>query len=218
MASGSVGARRRSGSLGDLVLGSWPRTVTAAGLIALLVVLGLWAFASGWLGGLRYESFPGHPYPPTGYYQNPFNPKDRGDLINATQASSVKADLLGDGDLELQAIGSGDPALLGPADAGNRLARLQQIISDNTKAGVTARQVTKFDSIVVGRQSDPNSPGITWCVEEKGRATITYLAKASGQTLREESFAFDDRYWLSDRGGHFLIVDAEIINRPGPGA
>ena len=34
------------------------------------------------LGDLRYTNIPlVHPYPPAGFYQNPFNPGDRGDLV-----------------------------------------------------------------------------------------------------------------------------------------
>src|SRR5438874_495104 len=176
MASGSVGARRRPGSVGDLVLGSWPRTFAAAALVALVVVAGVWAYASGSLASLRYASFPGHPYPPAGYYQNPFNAKDRGDLINAADAGRVKSDLLRDGDIELQAVASGTEAGLVEADSGNRLARLQEVVHDYNAAGLTVRQETHFDAILVGHLSDPNSPAVTWCVQEKGNATITYVA------------------------------------------
>jgi hypothetical protein len=218
MASGSVGVRRRPGSFGDLVLGSWPRTLAASVLIALVAVVGVWAYASGALTNLRYASFPGHPYPPAGYYQNPFNPKDRGDLINEADARRVKADLLRDGDIELQAVASGSEAALAQADSGNRLARLQQVVHDYNAAGLTVRQETHFDSLLVGRLADPNSPAVTWCVQEKGKATITYVAKSTGQTTRQESFSFTDKYWLIRSGDHYLIVDAEINNQPASGA
>src|SRR5579864_1812495 len=94
----NVSPRSRPRGLGDFLLGSWARTAAvAAALIVLFAVLTGLVF-SGRLGDLRYANIPVlHPYPPAGYYLNPFNPGDRGDLINAGQANRVKADLLADG-------------------------------------------------------------------------------------------------------------------------
>src|SRR5713101_10146913 len=93
----------------EAVLGSWARTGLAAAIVVLILggiaVLG----ATGRLGDLRYANIPViHPWPPSGYYQNPFNPADRGDLVDTAQASKVKADLQADGEIELQATRSGD--------------------------------------------------------------------------------------------------------------
>jgi hypothetical protein len=218
MASGSVGVRRRPGSLGDLVLGSWPRTLAASVLVALVAVAGVWAYASGALTNLRYASFPGHPYPPAGYYQNPFNAKDRGDLINAADARRVKADLLRDGDIELQAVATGDASLVPQADTGNSLAQLQKVIANNNAAGVVAQQETSRDAVVVGRLLDPNTGAVTWCVEEKGTATITYLSKSSGQPTGRSTFRFDDKFWLVLHGDRYLLTDAEVRNQPMSGS
>src|SRR6266699_2601358 len=93
----------------DLPLGSWRRTLIAAAVIvvAFAAVLGA-ATASG---PLRHTSFPGHPYPPAGFYLNPFS-NSPDDLVDAAEAARVKADLLNDGAAELQALESGDPNML----------------------------------------------------------------------------------------------------------
>src|SRR6266567_3041520 len=111
---GHVSVRPTSRRVGDFILGSWTRTAAAA-LLFLALFLGLtWLAASGRLADLRYASIPMvRPWPPTGYYINPLNPShDRGDLVNAAEASRVKADLLRDGQIELQAVETGNPSLL----------------------------------------------------------------------------------------------------------
>src|SRR5437879_1232428 len=115
----SVGLRSKPRKMGDAVLGSWTRTAAVAAviLIAFLVVAVL--VITGRLGDLRYTNIPlVHPYPPAGYYQNPFNPGDRGDLVSAAQAARVKADLVSDGLTELRAVEAGDSSLVAQADTG----------------------------------------------------------------------------------------------------
>src|SRR6202521_2587820 len=114
----------------NAVLGSWTRTGLAAALIVLVLgtvgVLG----ATGRLGDLRYANVRLiHPWPPSAYYQNPFNPTDRGDLVNASEAAKVKSDLVADGQIELQAARTGDGSHLTEADAGNNLARLKSALA-----------------------------------------------------------------------------------------
>jgi len=218
MTSGSVGVRRRPGSVGDLVLGSWPRTLAAGVLIALVVVVGVWAYASGSLANLRYASFPGHPYPPAGYYQNPFNARDRGDLINAADAGRVKADLLRDGGIELQAVASGDASLLTQSTTGNALVQLRSLIAQNNANGVVEKEEVKLDSVVVGRLADPNDPTVRWCVEEKGTGTITTVSKATGQTLATQSLRFDNKFWMASGADRYLITDVLVSTQPVPAA
>src|SRR5450756_1865548 len=101
----------------EAVLGSWARTGLAAALV--LVILGGIAVlgATGRLGDLRYANIPViHPWPPAGYFQNPFNPADRGDLVNASDAAKVKGALVADGQVELRAYQTSDGSLLPGAD------------------------------------------------------------------------------------------------------
>ena len=216
MASGSVGVRRRPGSFGDLVLGSWPRTLAASVLIALLVVMGVWAYASGSLANLRYASFPGHPYPPAGYYQNPFNPKDRGDLVNAADAGRVRADLLRDGQIELDAFAVGDSSTLAQAETGKALEAGMNLMASNNAKGVVEKAQNTIESTVAGRLGDPNDPTVTWCVEEKGSSVISFVEKSTGRTVETQSIRFDAKYWMASVGGKYLIADVAIQTTRAP--
>src|SRR5260370_42386607 len=88
----------------DAVMGSRTRTGLAAAIIVLVLgtvgVLG----ATGRLGDLRYANVTLiHPWPPSGYYQNPFNPTEHVDLVNASEAAKVKNDIVEDDQIEIQA-------------------------------------------------------------------------------------------------------------------
>ena len=116
----------------EAVLGSWARTGLAAAIVVVILggiaVLG----ATGRLGDLRYANIPViHPWPPAGYFQNPFNPTDRGDLVNASDAAKVKGDLVADGQVELRAYQTSDGSLLPGADTGNRLVKLHSALDSN---------------------------------------------------------------------------------------
>src|SRR5260370_35046636 len=102
-----------------LVVGSWTRVLVTAGVILALWVAFVGLATSGHLGDLRYLNVPVlHPYPPAGYVQNPFNLGDKSDVIRVSEASQVRADLLNDGQAELQALEQGDPSLLSDAAVG----------------------------------------------------------------------------------------------------
>ena len=120
----------------DVVLGSWARTGLAAAVI--VVILGGVAAlgATGRLGDLRYMNIPLiHPWPPAGYYQNPFNPTDRGDIVSTSEATKVKDDLVADGQIELEATRTGDGSHLTEADTGNNLVRLRSVLARNAADG-----------------------------------------------------------------------------------
>src|SRR5260370_9650987 len=122
----------------NAVLGSWTRTGLAA--VVLVLILGCIAVlgATGQLSDLRYLNIPLiHPWPPAGSYQNPFNPTDRGDIVNASQAAKVKSDLVEDGQVELKAYRASDGSLLDGADTGNRLVKLRAALGQNRAAGAT---------------------------------------------------------------------------------
>ncbi|MGH7762784.1 MAG: hypothetical protein ACREOY_15420 [Candidatus Dormibacteraceae bacterium] len=197
----------------DAVLGSWARTGVAAALI--VVILGSVAVlgATGRLGDLRYLNIPViHPWPPAGYFQNPFNPADRGDVLSRATADRVKADLIADGQIELQAVRTGDGSMLPQADTGNNLARLRSVLARNAADGVTEDISNQITRLVVGTLANPND-GINWSVEEVGSSRITYTRTADGSVARVEFFAFDDRFWLVEKDGHYLITDVQISSR-----
>src|SRR5439155_26570590 len=167
-------AGARGFQLRNAVLGSWARTGLAA--VALVLVLGSIAVlgATGRLGDLRYLNIPlVHPWPPAGYYQNPFNPTDRGDIVNASQAGKVKNDLVADGQVELQADRAADGSLLDGAYTGNRLTQLRAVLEQNRAAGVSEDFTNQLTSVRVGKLADPNDASVTWCVEEVGTSRIT---------------------------------------------
>jgi len=198
----------------EAVLGSWARTGLAAALV--LVILGGIAVlgATGRLGDLRYANIPVvHPWPPAGQYQNPFNPTDRGDLVNAAQASKVKADLQTDGQIELQATRTGDGSHLTEADTGNNLARLKSVLARNAAGGVTEDFTNQLSKVTVGKLADPNDRTVTWCVEEIGTSRITYSRTSDGSVVSQQLIKFDDRFWLVDQGGHYLITDVQVTTQ-----
>ncbi len=195
----------------EAVLGSWARTGLAAALV--LVILGGTAVlgATGRLGDLRYANIPViHPWPPAGYFQNPFNPADRGDLVNASDAAKVKGDLVADGQVELRAYQTSDGSLLPGADTGNRLAKLRSALDQNHAAGVFEDFKNQLTTVRVGKLVDPNDSSVTWCVEEIGTSRITLTKAADGSVLQQFSIRFDDKFWMKSVAGRYLITDAEV--------
>lgn len=208
-----VGASRR---MGNLLVGSWARTGVVAFLVLVVFGVAVWAGASGRLADLRYANIPWiHPYPPAGYFINPLNPtSDRSDLVNAAEAGRVKADLLKDGAIELQALATGDESLATQADTGNALQSLQQLIAQNNAAGIFERQETHIESIVVGKLADPNQGNVTWCVLEKGGGTLTKYRKSNGEQVATENVRVEAKFWLVLKGDRYLITDTEISAQP----
>ncbi len=207
-------ARARGFQMRNAVLGSWTRTGLAAAIIVLVLgtvgVLG----ATGRLGDLRYANIPLiHPWPPSGYYQNPFNPTDRGDLVNASEAAKVKTDLVADGQVELQATRTGDGSHLTEADTGNNLVRLRSVLARNAADGVTEDFTNQLTKVTVGKLADPNDPTVTWCVEEIGTSRITYSRTSDGSVVRTQLIKFDDRFWLILQSGHYLITDVQVTSQ-----
>jgi hypothetical protein len=196
--------------MAGLPVSSWRATlITAVVIVALFaVVIGV----ASTYGPLRHTSFPGHPYPPAGYVQNPFS-SNPDDLLSAADVARVRTDLLADGDSELRAFALGDKSVLSQADVGNRLTRLEQILDENDANGIVQREQDNRGSIVVGRLPDPRDPSITWCVQETGTSTLTDISKSGGQQLRVQRYRFEGRFWLSKVGDHYLIADADVTNQ-----
>ena len=204
-------ARARGFHMRNAVLGSWTRTGLAA--VVLVLILGSIAVlgATGQLSDLRYLNIPLiHPWPPAGSYQNPFNPIDRGDIVNASQAAKVKSDLVEDGQVELKAYRASDGSLLDGADTGNRLVKLRAALVQNHAAGVSEDFTNQLTSVRVGKLADPNDASVTWCVEEVGTSRITLTNAANGQTIRQYTIRFDDKFWMVLVSGRYLITDAEV--------
>ena len=201
--------------LGLRLIGSWTRVLITAAVLLVLWLIFAWLAATGRLADLRYLNVPlVHPYPPAGYVQNPFNPGDKGDLISVSEAARVKADLLHDGQIELQALANGETAVAGQADTGRALDRLVALIEKNNAAGVIERQQTKLESVVTGRVADPNDHSIQWMVEEKGTATISRYSKSSNALTGSQSVRFDAKFWMLKIGGRYLVADVLINSQP----
>jgi hypothetical protein len=200
--------------VGDAVLGSWKRTVSV--VAAALVIFGIFGFlaATGRLGDLRYANIPlVHPYPPAGYFINPFGTA-KGDLVNSAEASRVKADLFADGRIELDALRTGDESSLTTSTTGGALSRLRDLLHQNAAAGVYEDETIALSSATVGRLQDPNDASVSWVVEEKGVGTIRYLRRSDGSLIRTAKVDFDNRFWLVSAAGRYLIADTEISSRP----
>lgn len=207
-------ARASGFQMRNAVLGSWARTGLAA--VVLVLILGSIAVlgASGQLSDLRYLNIPLiRPWPPSGYNQNPFNPTDRGDLVNASEAAKVKTDLVADGQVELQATRTGDGSHLTEADTGNNLVRIRSVLARNAADGVTEDFTNQLTKVTVGKLADPNDPTVTWCVEEIGTSRITYSRTSDGSVVRTQLIKFDDRFWLIQQSGHYLITDVQVTSQ-----
>ena len=199
------------------LVGSWTRVLITAGVLLVLWLAFAWLAATGRLAELRYLNIPLlHPYPPAGYVQNPFNPVDKGDIINVAQAAQVKADLLRDGQLELRAAETGDSTFAQEADTGRALEALTALIQQNNSQGIVERVQNKFDSVVVGHLPDPNDSHVVWAVKETGRATISDLSKSDQSLVRQQVVRFENTFWLVLKGGHYLITDALVQTQPEP--
>jgi hypothetical protein len=186
-------------------------------LVAAILLVGLFVAAlalAATFGPLRHTSFPGHPYPPPGYYVNPFS-KQPSDLVNAAEAARVRADFVQDGNIELDAFAGADPSGLDRSDTGNSLLRLRELVRQDVGAGVLRRYDNHIDSVVVGRLPDPASPSTSWCVEEAGHSTLLTVAKSSGQVVSTQSYRFEGKFWLARVADRYLITDAEVSNQPG---
>ena len=193
------------------VVGSWPRTAGVAVILVLIFGVVAVLAATGRLGDIRYANIPLlHPWPPSGYYQNPFNPTDRGDLVNAADATKVKGDLVVDGQVELRAYQTSDGSLLQGADTGNRLAKLRSALNQNHAAGVFEDFKNQLTTVRVGKLVDPNDSSVTWCVEEIGTSRITVTKAVDGSVLSQYSIRFDDKFWMKSVAGRYLITDAEV--------
>lgn len=207
-------ARARGFQMRNAVLGSWTRTGLAAAAVVLILGSIAALGATGRLGDLRHMNIPLiHPWPPAGYSQNPFNPTDRGDVINSAEAAKVKADLLTDGQIELQATRTGDGSHLTEADTGNNLVRLRSLLARNAADGVTEDFSNQITKVTVGKLADPNDPTVTWCVEEIGTSRITYTRTSDGSVIRTQLIKFDDRFWLVQQSGHYLITDVLVTSQ-----
>src|SRR3989440_13048381 len=98
--------------LRQCVVGSRTRFLLTASVLVLLWLVFVWLAATGRPAELRYLNVPLlHPYPPAGYAQNPFNPRDKGAPVSGSEARRGKADLLADGQTELLAREKGDVGL-----------------------------------------------------------------------------------------------------------
>lgn len=195
--------------LTDLLAASRRRALVVGALVV-AAGLGVVLLAAS-VGDLRHANLPGHPWPPPGTYRNPFDPANPDDLLRSAEAERVKADLLSDGQIELDAFAKGDGTRLDQADTGNSLARLRQLLGANNAAGVVERQDVHLDAIVVGRLADPARPSlVTWCVEERGSGTVTRLLKATGQPVQTQHITLADRFWLVRVGDKYLITDVEV--------
>jgi hypothetical protein len=191
-------------------LGGWGATLLAGALIALIGAVVIWLGLTGRLADLKHADLPFHAYPPAGYAYNPFDPSNKDDLINIAEADRVKNDLLVDGSTELAAFSTGDGSRLGDGVTGAALAKLEQVLADNNRSGITQIDANKLESIVVGRLPDPAIPSITWCVQEKGTGTITSYRKGSSQPVGSRQIRFDSKFWLVRRSGRYLIIDSLI--------
>jgi hypothetical protein len=207
-------ARARGFQMRNAVLGSWARTGLAAAVLVLILGSIAALGATGRLGDLRHMNIPViHPWPPAGYYQNPFNPTDHGDVINSADAAKVKADLLTDGQIELQAARTGDGSHLTEADTGNNLERLRSLLARNAADGVTEDFSNQITKVTVGKLADPNDPTVTWCVQEIGTSRITYTRTSDGSVVRTQLIKFEDRFWLVKQSGHYLITDVQVTSQ-----
>jgi hypothetical protein len=207
-----VSASRRSGWP---LRGGWAKTVLVGALIVAIAVVIIGLGLTGRLADLNHANLPFHPYPPTGYAYNPFNPGNKDDLIKIADANAVKADLVSDGEMQLRALEIGDASLLDRSTTGNFLRKLQQRLTDDAASGIYEREQNHIDSVVVGKLADPASVGVTWCVEERATGTTSVVSRKDGRVISTNSFRSVSKFWLIQVGDHYLVTDAQISAAPG---
>jgi hypothetical protein len=153
-------AKGASGTAGEAVLGSWVRTCGSSDCRpsrSLAVVVGL--AITGRLGDLRYTNIPlVHEWLPAGMVFNPLNPGDRSDVISAATQAKVKTDLIADGQIELDAVRTGDASRLPQADSGRNLSRTQAIVAANVTSGITDDFANNISRYVVGHRVHGDDP------------------------------------------------------------
>jgi len=183
-------------------------------VLGLLLVIVLGAAVAPRVIDMRYLNIPiVHPWPPAGYQQNPFNPSDRSDVIASAEAARVQSDLLADGDVETAAAATGDDSKVTQADTGRSLDSIRHLLATNRSFGVLQRTQTHLNSITVGHLADPNDPQrITWCVEERGSAILSFLARDTGKVVRTSSLQFRIRFWLVKQSGRYVIADTLVMS------
>ena len=125
----------------------------------------------------------------------------------------MKSDLVADGQIELQATRTGDGSHLTEADTGPNLVRLRSVLARNAADGVTEDFTNQLTKVTVGKLADPNDPNVTWCVEEIGTSRITYSRTSDGSVVRTQLIKFDDRFWLIQQSGHYLITDVQVSSQ-----
>ena len=64
--------------------------------------------------------------------------------------------------------------------------------------------------VQVGRLADPNQAEISWLVEERGVSTLNFIGKATGQSVSQQTFQFDGKFWMAEVDGRFLIADVLV--------
>ena len=198
---------RTGRGMAGLPVGSWKAT-----LIAGVVIVALFAVVIGvasTYGPLRHASFPGHPFPPSGYVVNPFT-HSPDDLLSTSDVARVRAEFDRDSRIDLEAVATGDTGVLSQARTGAALDSIRKLVEANNAQGIAEREQIKDDAVVVGRLPDPNDPRVVWCIEERGSGTNTYFLKSTGQTVRTETVSFDHRIWLVAAGDRYLITDVEV--------
>jgi hypothetical protein len=185
--------------------------VVAAGVATTLSLLLLvtWLTAGSGRAQLEHLNFPGHQYPPTGFYRNPLS-NDPGDLINATEAARVKADWRVDGEQSLKALATGDDSTLEQSITGSVLADFRGRIKQNNDNGFAEREQNQPITDVVGKLMDPSENKLAWCVEEKASGASDLIDKSTGHVLGHRTYRYDTKFWLVRVDGRYLITNAHI--------
>jgi hypothetical protein len=187
--------------------------VAAVATFSLLAALAAGALAIG-VVDIRYANIPVvHPYPPAGWMQNPFNPSDRSDVVSIAQAARAKRDLLADGQVEISAAGTGDTSRIAEADTARSLDSVRQLLAANASADVLQETKVHLDSVTVGKLADPNDRAISWCLEEYGSTTLTFVQKRDGAIARTNTMHFKGRFWLVNVNGRYLIADRLVTSQ-----
>ena len=122
-----------------------------------------------------------------------------------------------DGAIQLDALARGDESQLPDSATGPFLLNLQRLVAANNSKGVLEQETDQLKSVLVGRLADPNDPSASWCVQETGTGTTTFLDKATGRALSRQEFRFKSKFWLVRSAGRYLITDAQINSQPTSG-
>ena len=211
MGSEGIEAPAASRRFGTSFAGGWGGTLLAG--VVLLVLAGAlaWLGLTGRLADLRHANLPFHPYPPSGYALNPFNPGNPDDLINVADANKVRADFSQRSAMESDAPLHAQTRPPWPVDRWQFPGEASTPIGSNQAAGHPREERSPRLNRSCRPPHGPQRPRRPMVRGGEGLWSCDYVKSSTGEVLRSQRLQFKSKYWLR-RGadGRYLIADSLV--------